>query len=181
MKKSILLAMLIGGVFAATAQTTQTKLNVILNPLQSIAVNDASKEVTLEYKTTNDYLTGVSSPVLIDHLKVYSTGGFQVSAKAADLTNGLNTAPGQNVKILSSGISLLIAKGTGNNGSDINPSTVNLGTGDVNLFSSTTGGVSMGYNVTYKGAGNNEYVGKHFSGTGKTTYTTNVMYSIVAQ
>ncbi|MBP0613539.1 hypothetical protein J8J42_10820 [Chryseobacterium sp. cx-311] len=180
MKKSILLAMLIGGVFAVTAQT-QTKLNVILNPIQSITVNDASKEVTLEYVTTDNYLTGVSSPVLNNHLTVYSTGGFQVKAKAANLTNGLTTAPGQNVEILSSGISLLIAKGTGNNGSDINPSTVNLGTGDVNLFSSTTGGTSMGYNVTYKGAGNNEYVGKHFSGTGKTTYTTNVMYSIVAQ
>src|SRR5690606_12766593 len=53
-------------------------LNVILNPIQTIEVNAAQKNVNLEYRTISDYANGVSA-TQVNHLKVYSTGAFSVS------------------------------------------------------------------------------------------------------
>ncbi len=180
MKKTIFLFSLVAGAFVAKAQTAT--LNVVLHPVQSIVVNTANAEVDLVYDDATKYDEGVTA-VVSDHLQVYSTGGFEVSVSvpAANIGNDITTGTGSAETIAASGITVQAADGsTTNTGSDFTPGAVALSTTAVPLFSSSTGGSANKYNVTYKGAGSDAYVGKHFNGTSETTYTTEVTYSIVA-
>jgi capsular polysaccharide biosynthesis protein len=87
MKKIILiLSIIFVAVSTTVAQTPVTptatvNLNVKLNAIQSITAS--ASIVDLEYKTIEDYNTGVKSPQ-VDHLTVYSTGGFVVKV-ASDI------------------------------------------------------------------------------------------------
>lgn len=178
MKKTILLAFLGAGLFTANAQTNQATLNVILSPVQSIIVN--ATPVELNYVNAKDYTDGVSSEAMSDHLTVYSTGGFQVSVSVPSDTFG-NGITDNNVTINASGITVLAAKGSTDDAGSTYLPAVSLSVNAKPLFSSKTGGTANKYNVTYKGAGGNAYVGKkHTIGAATTTYTTLVTYSIAA-
>src|SRR5690606_19796747 len=92
MKKIILTSAIIFGAVAATfaqvpATETQQRgdfatLNINLYPIQTLEINSAQKTVNLDYKTKLDYESGVNSDQ-IDHLKIYSTGGFSIKVRSA--------------------------------------------------------------------------------------------------
>lgn len=181
MNKAVFLFSLIAGLFTATAQTAT--LNVVLHPVQSIIVSSGSATVNLVYDNAAKYTAGVTL-AMSDHLQVYSTGGFQVSVSvpAATFGNGIaSPAVGNGETIAASGITVQAATGSTTNTGGAYLPAVALSTTATPLFSSTTGGAANKYNVTYKGAGSNAYVGKDFAaGTAATTYTTQVVYSIAA-
>lgn len=172
------------GFYTAKAQSTaNVTLNVILHPVQSIVVSAGGSIVNLVYDDTTKYNSGVTL-AMADHLTVYSSGGFQVSVSVPTTTlgNGITTGVGTGQTIAASGITVQAAKGsTTNTGGSYGTTAIALSNTAQTLFSSTIGGAANKYNVTYKGAGNNVYVGKDFAaGTAATTYTTQVTYTIAA-
>src|SRR5690554_4744623 len=97
MKKIILTTAIILTAFVgAFAQTATANLSVTINPIQTIQV--INPDVNLNYSTTEHYKLGVSSEQA-DHLKIYSTGAFQVKVITTDLE-----APGTTEKISASTI-----------------------------------------------------------------------------
>lgn len=175
MKKAILFFGLVAGLFTANAQKTTTataKVNVNLVHSQGISVNNTV--VNLNYNTPAQYLAGVESPQN-DHLTVFSTGGYAIyfKADAASSESLLNTGDTA-IKISSS----LGTAGT-KNPLDFTPTgQLALTVNDQKLGSSKVAGTGK-INVTYKGAGNNEYVNQ-LNGENK-TLTTNVIYTIQAK
>ncbi len=190
MKKSILFAMFLGGVFAANAQittpgapqTADATINVKLYPIQTIIVNPLQKAVDLEYKTVADYDGEVSSEQE-NHLNIYSTGAFEVSVKstAADLTT-TSTNP-DNKKIAASDIKITATDGTLNELTGATMPEVTLAMTPAALITSGTGGFNKNFNVTYAATG--EYLNHYLDGTtgtnsasAVTTYTVGVQYTI---
>src|SRR5690606_24918453 len=192
MKKLILTAAItltaIAGAFAqdaATATTTTTtnpgpktataNLSVTINPIQTIEILNPT--VNLNYLTTNDYDRGVTS-TKENHLKIYSTGAFQVKVTASDLTED-----GTDKKIEASGITVKADIGSAEPLDHMagNEKAVKLSGTASTIFTSNTGGVNRNVNITYHGAGGNDYLNKYFDNTGKkNVYSTDVIYSIEA-
>src|SRR5690606_36560206 len=116
--------------------------------------------------------------IVPDHLAVYSSGGFAVCvAVPNDQLSSTNSAVSSTVD--ASGITVVAANGTGtDDGVFATPVALASGTG-TQLLSSPTGGRAKLFNVTYTGDDLDAYIGKRI-GTGTTTYTTQVQYSIVA-
>lgn len=152
-------------------------LNVILNPIQTIEVNAAQKNVDLEYKTIADYAGGVSA-TQVDHLKVYSTGAFNVSV-ASD-ANDIKRAGG-NETLTASTIKVKAENGSTNPLTGATLGEVSLSTTPTSIISSGIGGVGKNFNITYSGMGSDAYVNRYFNDENPTVYTTVVTYSIVAQ
>lgn len=180
MKKIILTSAIIfaavAGVFAQTPGLTSTaNLKVVLNPVQAIVVNPLAKSETLTYKTVADYEGGVASTApLADHLKVYAAGGFTVSASAADLTTTGGT-------IAASSITVTPTAGTTKALAGASLTAKPLSSTGATIISSTKGGTGVTFNMSYKGAGDFDYIDKHLNGQAPTEYTTVVTYTIAAQ
>jgi hypothetical protein len=98
MKKLILSAFVLLGAStvsnAQTANPVKVKVNVNLNSFQSIEIGSGATpgggygdEVTLEYKTAEDYRNGVSK-LVAKQLKVTSIGsGYKIKASLSDLAD----------------------------------------------------------------------------------------------
>src|SRR5690554_7051473 len=72
---------------AEEPKSATVKLNIVLNPIQTIIVN-TQQDVDLVYKTIDNYGEGVLTTIK-DHLKIFSTGGFEVKVESdGDLRNG---------------------------------------------------------------------------------------------
>src|SRR5690606_10990973 len=102
-KKGILFIGLLGGLFAANAQDSKTgevTLNVNLYPLQSIVINAGQQTVDLDYITAANYENGVNKDQA-NHLKVFSTGAFEVNvnSKTDKLTSGTDTIDASDITI----------------------------------------------------------------------------------
>ncbi|EEI91153.1 hypothetical protein HMPREF0765_3179 [Sphingobacterium spiritivorum ATCC 33300] len=174
--KKFLLALVVTGamVTAVKAQTAAVKVNVILNPIQSISLGEGASNdvVNLEYKTVEDYKNGVSKTV---NNQLYVTsigGGYKIKAKSSVNNPVATTAAEKNID--GSTVTVKIeGKGTTytNNIRD-------LVAGKDAYQSTATSGESL--NVTYAAAGNNAYVDKVLNKQ-KTTYTVNVVYEITAE
>lgn len=152
-------------------------LNVKLYPIQTLVVN-GSKTVDLEYKTVGDYADGVSSKQA-NHLKVYSTGGFEI--KASSKTPYLS---GSKEKIELSDIKLTAAKASNSNTwvDDVDfPQQAPLTSEGTKIASSAKGGVDLNFDVLYEAAGGNKYVNLYRSDETPTKFTTEVTYTITAQ
>jgi hypothetical protein len=184
-KKFFLVALLVTiglvSVNSAKAQgnpTDHVALKLILNPVQSITVNPAQKDVTLEYKGLDDYATttGNNSKFLANHLTVFSTSKFSVEATApafADVENAASKPP----------ISSITLQAKGQN-------AISLGeTSTTPLYSSENGSTTTEgtkIDVTYSGATVNSYLNSdYFKKTSEgasevTTFTTTVTYTLIA-
>ncbi len=178
MKKIILTtAIILTALVGAFAQddVATANLSVTINRIQTINVNNAN--VNLNYSSTEHYKNGVTE-VRPDHLTVYSTGAFQVTVKAADLTSAGSET------IAASGISVTAANGTTKPLANLASSgAVHLQTDKAStIFTSTQGGVDRNVDVTYKGAGGDDYINKYFKNIAGTAnvYKTTVTYSIEA-
>ena len=179
MKKIILFAaLLFSGYSVAQAQVpvqATTELNVILTPIQTITVNTASNNVNLEYATATEYKDGVSSNALEDHLSIISTGAFNVTVKAANLTvDGSGTGK----EMAASSIKIKADKGTTNKMAKATLKSFALSTGEQELISSLTGGTNKTFDVTFTGAKNDLYADNYIVNNALTTYTTTVTYTL---
>ncbi|MGV8964584.1 MAG: hypothetical protein ACOH2V_14550 [Candidatus Saccharimonadaceae bacterium] len=181
MKKIILFsAILFSGVSIVNAQKNidNVTVNVKLHPIQTIEVN--GKNVNLVYKTKDHYESGVDKE-MIDHLKIYSTGGFAIKVRSEDddITNNIN-----NETISSSSIKITAKKGS-NGLKGVAFKAIKLGEAEDSgefLITSNTGGINKTFDVTYAGMGGDKYVNKYFKDEteGVTIYSTTVTYTIEA-
>lgn len=178
MKKAIVFLGLLGG-FAANAQATgDVTLNVNLYPLQSIVVNP-TKTVDLDYKTSADYLGGVSKTET-NHLTVFSTSAFDIKVKTAN--TALTSAAAGSTAIPLNDIKIVATQGTAGTTSNLLTFTgtpVTLSATEQVIGGSTAAG-SGNIDVKYAAAGNNDYLSR-VVGAAKTTYTANLTYSIIAK
>ena len=177
MKKTFFLLSMLAGVLTAQAQVSDNAtVNVKLYPIQTIAINLDSKVVNLDYKTTIDYQDGVNVDKK-DHLKIFSTGGFEINVSAAgDLTSSYATKniSAADIKITASaGIVNPLTSTTSNTYKSINLSNTNQ-----LLVDNATGGVNKTVSVNYAAAGADAYVDKFINGENPTVYTTTVIYTI---
>ena len=104
MKKILLLTALLGIMWGAVAQNTQkrydkvahidfkessgsasTNLTITLHPIQAISIN--TNDIQLSYGTVSDYIDGVKTGWIADHLKVFSTGGYVVNVNYLPTAN----------------------------------------------------------------------------------------------
>ena len=176
MKKTILLAFLGAGLFTANAQTetATATLTVTLNPIQTIVVNPSQNPVDLEYTSIDNYNNGVAQENA-DHLTIYSTGGFEVTVLATNLSNISNSTT-----IDASTITVKPTKGARPIDGTPKYKDVELTPTAQSLITSDKGGFDRTVSVTYAGAGGQKYMDKYQ--TGKTNvFTTEVTYAIIAK
>lgn len=177
----VLLAMIsLGYGNIANAQSDNVTLNVRLNPIQTLVVNQ--KIVNIDYTTTQDYAAGVSVKQ-DDHLTIYSTGGFEISAKSSGST--LTSSTGKNTKsINASDVKITASKGSANSLDEVtyydNKALSNVD-GGTKIVASQIGGANQKFNITYAAAGEDKYI-NYYSKNDDTpnTFTTTVTYTIVA-
>ena len=160
------------------AQTTKTEdnvtLNVKLSQIQTLTINEDSRVVDLEYKTTDDYANGVSV-LKANHIQIYSTGGFEIKVKSDGPLIGTN----DNINV--SDIKITAAKGTTNslNPTFFNETPLTVGQG-ATILTSDLGGVNQTFDITYAAAGDNKYVNLYNNGENPTKFTATVTYTILA-
>lgn len=163
-------------------KTATVSLKINLHPIQTIIVDPNQSVVNVNFTTSENYSNGVTVDQA-DHLRIYSTGAFQVTVKADDTTisNGVDQTT-----INSNTIKVLASQGTSTSTETaVTGDTfaeVGLSGTDQPLITSTTGGINRKFNVAYKAMGNNNaYINKHVNGDEVTTYSTTVTYSIITQ
>ena len=174
-------ALIICGLVCVNSVKAQTSDDVTVNikfkPVQSIVVNPAADHQTVDllYATKDNYANGVAV-TKNDHLEVFSTGGFIVTANTdGDFTRtgtGGGTIPANNVTVIATlGTSTTIGSVT----------NVELSTTPTALITADEGGTALKYNVTYDntaGAGNN-YINNYIHpDSPESVYTATVTYTI---
>src|SRR5690606_23523008 len=146
MKKIILSTFaLFAAVLITNAQTppptVKVKVNVNLNPFQSIEIGSGGDVVTLDYKNADDYRTGVSKNVA-KQLKVCSVGsGYTVKAKLAKLT--LDRVGSDGVATIAADEILEVARGKGFSDATPSSETVLSTTGEALFDFCETGSISV--------------------------------------
>ncbi|MCY0976465.1 hypothetical protein PGH12_04800 [Chryseobacterium wangxinyae] len=173
MKKFIITSIAILGVGTISGQNVT--LNVRLKPIQTLVVNDGQKIVNLDYVTKDDYANGVSSNN-VDHLKIFSTGGFQVKVKSATsaLQSGSKNIQANTIRIIATAGSDAV------NGAQYAQGVL-LSANEANLVTSASGGVDKKISIEYKGAGSNTYIDNYIAGQDPTIYSTELTYTIISQ
>ena len=150
-------------------------LNIKLHPIQTLLVNPAQGTVDLVYNSKANYADGVTSNQA-DHLTIYSTGAFEISAKSEGTAFSSS---------LGDVIALNTVKLTSSVGTDglagATYSTQDLSSDDAVIVASNTGGANKKINIAYAGAGSDTYINNYRNAQNPTVYTTTVRYTIVAQ
>jgi hypothetical protein len=153
----------------------QVTVSLKFKPVQSISVNQ--KEVDFVYESETDYLREVTSVTHTNHLKVFSTGGFEVKVIASDFTSE-NT----NFTIPVNHVSVTATASAGNLIEGYTFETQPLDDAEKTIIKSSKGGTELKFDVEYKNTSDsssafiNEYNGKHEE---ETVFTTTVTYFIV--
>lgn len=169
-----ILLTILGCTYTTDSQAqNKVTLNVNLKPVQTLVVNSAQKEVTLNYLTKDDYQNGVSN-TQDDHLTIYSTGGFQVkvSSKAQATSGSLPVS------------SLSIAPSSGS--APIAPQYVVYQENQLDVFekpiiTSNIGGINKNFNIAYRGAGANQYINDYDINAVTNNHLYDVTYTIISQ
>lgn len=157
----------VNGVMAQTpAKIGNTKVHIVLNPIQAIIVNHS--QVNLEYATLENYNQGVET-LKENHLTVYSVGGFMVKVKSD------GDFKGKNGDIDAKDV-IITATAAGDSPGGF--TDVILSITEAPLITSNKGGFKMDYNVNYS----NKLAGKDFAYAAIKggTYTAQVTYEIIA-
>lgn len=173
-------ALIICGLVCVNSVKAQTSGDVTVSikftPIQSIVVNPAQETVDLVYAKKDDYFNGVSEK-MVDHLTVFSTGGFVVNVKSdGDFKRGDGTKyiPAGNMKIM-------VENGTDTKTGKF--TTQSLSTSDLPVITAKKGGNELKYNVTYdnKIAGSSyNYINRYIhNDSPESVYTAKVTYTIV--
>lgn len=159
----------------------QVTVNLKFKPVQSISVNPTQKVVNFVYDSEEDYLNGVTSVTHVKHLKVFSTGGFEVKVKA---DNENFTSENTNLTIPVNHVSVTATASAGNPIEEYTFETQPLGVAEKTIIQSSKGGTELEFDVEYDNTGDsngayiNGYNSEHVA-DGATVFTTTVTYSIV--
>jgi hypothetical protein len=159
----------------AQPQSDDATVNIKFRPVQSIVVNPAQKSVDLLYATKDNYANGVTAE-RPDHLEVFSTGGFIVTANTGgDFTSSSTGA----IAIPAADVTVIATHGTS---TTIGTFTeVALATTPATLIAATEGGVALKYNVKYDNTAGeaNAYINKYIHpDEPESVYTATVTYTI---
>jgi hypothetical protein len=135
----------VNGVMAAdpVAPTGTTNVHITLNGIQSITVGQT--DVNLVYTTIKDYTDGVESPLLTNHLTVYSVGPFAVKVTSDGIFK-------KGDKSISAGTVTITPEENETTLGTIAPVVITTGTGitEKPLITSEVGGFNKNYNVKYR-------------------------------
>ena len=192
MKKVFLAAVtLISVAFVGTANaqdsnTGTATVNIKLKGIHTLTVNPTQSIVNLEYITKDDYNDGVGV-TQANHLKIFSTGAFEIKVKAND--NFISSVGSNTETINASTVTVTPSAGSGDGSKPItgtpNYTPQNLGVGeDKEIVSNSTGGRDFTINVNYKGAGADAYLDKFNKSRNSSelnVFTTQVTYTILAK
>lgn len=183
-------ALIVASLFSVNSVMAQATAsdNVIVNlkfqPIMSITVG--VDNVDLTYESVEDYSTGKKTEYIADHIKINSTGAFEVNVKAGGnfkrVGGGVDEIiPVEHVKIHASAgtVAPKVGKTTFSD-------KASLTTTGHTLVSATGGGIGIKYNVEYdnKDAGaNNAYIDMYKAGADGTesVYSANITYTIAAK
>jgi hypothetical protein len=165
----------LANVNSVMAESDDATVNIKLRPVQSIVVNPAADHQTVDllYANKTDYEDGVIAERL-DHLEVFSTGGFTVTANTGgDFTRaaGGTIDAGDVTVIAALGTSTTIGSFT----------DVALSTTPQTLITANEGGTALMYNVTYDNTagGGNVYINNYIHpDSPESVYTATVTYTI---
>ncbi|MBF5027198.1 hypothetical protein [Planobacterium oryzisoli] len=190
MKKLTLLAILVTAGLTASAKAQATnqstaELNILLHPIQTIIVNPGQATVNLEFKTKDAYKNGVESKQ-VNHLNIYSTGGFEIKASAT--SDKLTSTASTTSTLPLADILLTASESTadGITGAQYQTNvpiaiTASPASGSL-LVSHTSGGVNKNIDITYKAAPDDDaYINKYIRSQSPTEYTTTIIYQIAAK
>lgn len=158
---------------SSIAQDNSVALRVNLYPIQTLVITPAQKNITLNYATKKDYADGVVAEQT-DHLTIYSTSGFQVKVSSCE-SAAENHFPLSSISVLPSSGSKPIEQG------GVEYLEKNLSGQEQPIITSNTGALNKNFNILYKGAGANMYVNYAKSTDATTTYSYQIMYTIVSQ
>ena len=161
----------------AQDNSASVSVNIILHPIQTIAVNPSQNNVDLLYLDKEDYNQGVSA-TLDDHLSVTSTGGFQVNV--ASVQDNF-TLSGSDNYIPVSDVSIRATNGSDNELAQTFDDVM-LSTSPESLIRSGSGGFNLKYNVTYDNTagGADKYVNMT-SGDNESIYSSEIIYTITSK
>ena len=169
----------VNSVMAQATASDNVTVNLKFKPVMSITVDGS--DVTLSYDEVADYANGLTTEAIPNHIKIYSTGGFEVKVKAEG--NFTRTAGGE----IPVGEVLIVATGgTGasDNSEYAEKKSLNTTEGGETLVTKATGGVDINYNVEYDNtaaAKDNKYIDKYIAGDTGSVYSTTVTYFIAAK
>ena len=157
--------------------TDDVTLNIKLHKIQSLVVNAGQKTVNLEYKEIADYAGGVESDQK-DHLEVFSTGAFTISAKTSNAT--LNGITGNDKTIDAKDVLLLASLGSNNTLTGATMTSTSLSNTDKAVIASSKGGRDLKFNIQYKtNHATDAYINHFRNSENPTVYTTQVTYTII--
>ena len=158
---------------AQTGNSDVVTVNLKLNPIQTLIVNPSQKTVDLVYVTKEDYGNGVQA-TLQDHLQVYSTGGFNITAQ----TSGSVFQGGEGDLPIGGTIGLIPREGTTKPVPGTGYLIPDLNTAPLNVIEATTGTNDGTFNMTYWGIGQ-DFLRDYYKAGTDNTFTTQVTYTIL--
>ena len=165
----------VNGVMAeGPSNTDNVTVNIKFTPIQTIEVN-GSNEVNFVYDNIETYQSGASDQFIEKHLKINSSGPFEVNVVSTGFTGGLS---GMTIPL--SDVEVQVVNTTGYTGAGIE-APLPLSATKETLFTSTVGGMNLEFDVTYSNPGgeNGKYLEGYLKGE-EVTYTADVTYEIIA-
>lgn len=179
MKKFISLLFMLAIVVTAFSQnaTASAEVTIRLHSVQSITVNPIQKSTILDYRTIDDYGDGVFK-VQEDHLQIFSTGAFLVTASS---TNDQITRGNGAETIEASTIQVTALEGSNNPLTGVTLGSLSMTTTPETLINSGVGSAHKNFNIKYSGIDNDGYVGRYFDNEQPTDYKATIMYTISPQ
>lgn len=173
---AVMLTLGLTKVNAQNKTSDDVTLNIKLHKIQSLVVNTGQKTVNLEYIKIEDYAGGVTSNQK-DHLEVFSTGGFNITAKSSDGT--LKGIQGNDKTINVGDVKLTASVGTNNTLGNLTMNTTALSSTEQSIVKSGLGGRELKFNVEYKTQHDAyAYINHYIKNENPTVYTTTVTYTI---
>ena len=181
-----LLIVALFSVKSVMAQEPSTSDQVVLNlkfkPVQSITVATNQKTIDFVYANQDNYDIGVTKAPQEKHLKVFSSGGFDISVKA---DNENFTSTNTELIIPVSHITVKALKNAGNTKETYTFTPKALSATAQTIISSTGGGRNLEFDVEYDNTmdvNNEDYFAlgynKNYLTDDATVFTTNLTYTI---
>lgn len=167
----LLLVLFLFASHVVMAQTQgDVKVNIHFNPVQVITINPSQNTINIEYNTIEQYHDGVENHQK-GHLTLFSTSAYEVSVRTRtpQFTSGLDELSVSNLSITAT-----LPQGNING---ISFSSIQVDESGKKIISSTRPSLETTFDITYKGAGNPEFMDRVVNGA-PTVYSAEVIYTI---
>lgn len=169
MKQMLLIIACLVSLTLQAQKSASVSLNIRLYPIQTLVVNTNQQTVNLDYVTKSDYENGVTSKQ-VDHLSVFSTGGFEIKIKGNELINTSRSISAQDV---------FIQPYDGSNAlSGVTYHPVDLNGSETLIISSDKGGVDNTFSIDYSAKGDFKYLDLYRYSDIANVFSTSVIYVI---